>query len=47
MISIRNPDKKISYYAKYWKIVDNNRLDIDLKVYYFGSNEKCYYSKID
>lgn len=39
--------KRIGYNAKYWKITDNRHLEIKLMVRAFGSNEHCYYSKID
>lgn len=40
-------DRKISYNAVYWKIIDTRSLDIDFMVSSFGSNEKSYYHKID
>ena len=39
--------RKDNYNAKYWKITDDRRLDIKLMIRSMGSNEKCYYSKMD
>lgn len=39
--------RKDNYNAKYWKITDDRKLDIKLMVSSMGSNEKCYYSKMD
>ena len=41
------PNRRISYKAKYWKIVEDHKLIIGLMVSDFGSNEHCYYSKMD
>lgn len=39
--------RTVSYNAKYWKIDDDNSLIIELLTCNFGSNEKCYYFKMD
>lgn len=39
--------KRGNYNAKYWKITDDRKLDIKLMVSSMGSNENCYYSKMD
>lgn len=35
--------KRVSYNSKYWKITDDNTLNIKLMVQTFGSNGKSYY----
>lgn len=44
---IQNSKKRVSYNAKYHKITDNRKLEIELFVQSMGSNEHCYYSKME
>ena len=45
-IQNRRCPKRVSYNAKYWKITDDNKLNIQLMVKDFGSNDRGYYSKM-